>query len=324
MSPSSLTARRKRFLIAALVVALVFVLLPLIDLLLLSKQVEKVNFAQPIGKGSDTWLLVASDSRADAPSYLQSDEDEQAQGERADLIFLARRSGAKLILATLPRDIDVNYQNNPATRLTLMLVFGPTRLNASLCNDIGVPAEHYMQIDMNGFVKLTDALGGVQIDVAHPMRDRDAKLNLKSGRQTLHGKQLLAFVRARSYQELIDGKWQTISAEEGANMRMEHSKIAVNEIRDKLTKTKNPFVWRKAAWSVSKDIKIDENSSWSEVLALTRGSLELHTIDSEIVSADKLHRKLTPKGEKQLRDLGFKKPCKLYHRETTSKFNLKD
>lgn len=324
MPSTPVTTRSKRLLIGTLIVALLLVLLVVMDLFLLSRQVDRVIFAQPSGNGSDTWLLVASDSRAEAPSYLQSDEDEQAQGERADLIFLARKSGTKLILAALPRDIDVNYQNNPSTRLTLMLVFGPTRLNASLCNDIGVPADHYMQIDMSGFVNLTDALGGVEIDVTHPIRDRDAKLNLKSGKQTLNGRQLLAFVRARSYQELINGKWQTISAADGANMRMEHSKIAVNEIQDKLVNTKNPFVWRKAAWSVANGIKIDENSSWSEVLALVKGKLELHTIDSEIVSSDKLHRRLTSKGEQQLRDLGFKKPCKLYHRETTSEFDLED
>ncbi len=203
-----------------------------------------------------------------------------------------------------------------------MLVFGPTRLNASLCNDIGVPANHYMQIDMSGFVKLTDALGGVEINVTHPIRDRDAKLNLKSGKQNLNGRQLLAFVRARSYQEFIDGKWKTVSAEKGANMRMEHAKMAIHEIEDKLNRTKNPLIWRKAAWSVAHGIKIDENSSWSQVLALVNGNLEFHTIDSEIVSSDKLHRKLSPKGEQQLRDLGFKKPCKLYHRETTTEFNF--
>ena len=80
MPSTPVTTRSKRLLIGTLIVALLLVLLVVMDLFLLSRQVDRVIFAQPSGNGSDTWLLVASDSRAEAPSYLQSDEDEQAQG----------------------------------------------------------------------------------------------------------------------------------------------------------------------------------------------------------------------------------------------------
>lgn len=322
MSTSFSFSRYRRPIVVSLVLLVALALFPVIDLLILSSQVQKANFAKPSGEDSDTWLLVASDSRENAPHEILQKNDIQEYGERADLIFLARRAGDKLIVAALPRDIDVVYQNNPRNRLTLMLTFGPTRLNAAVCNDLGIPAGHYLQLDMNGFVNLTDAVGGLEVELAHPMRDRDTKLNLKEGKQTLSGKQALAFVRARSYQELIDDKWQDVAPGKGANMRIEHSKMAIQQIKRKLRTSKNPFVWRKAIWSVGKDAKIDEYSSWRDLLTLVRGEIVSQTIDTEIVSADSLHRRLTPKGIKQLEELGFKKPCRLPYGETTTDPNV--
>lgn len=60
-----------------------------------------------------------------------------------------------------------------------------------------VRVDHHMVIDFDGFKQLVDSVGGVQVCLPDPVRDRDAKLDLPAGRQTLRGEDALGYVRAR-------------------------------------------------------------------------------------------------------------------------------
>ena len=61
----------------------------------------------------------------------------------------------------------------------------------------GIKIDHWATIDFNGFIKVVDALGGVEVCLDRAVKDRKSKLDLPAGRTNVDGAQALAFVRAR-------------------------------------------------------------------------------------------------------------------------------
>lgn len=64
-------------------------------------------------------------------------------------------------------------------------------------NLTGIRIDHHLVADFSGFMKVVDAVGGVEVDVAERVRHRQYGVTLQPGRQTLRGKEALTFVRAR-------------------------------------------------------------------------------------------------------------------------------
>ncbi|MBB1258418.1 LCP family protein [Streptomyces sp. OF8] len=60
-----------------------------------------------------------------------------------------------------------------------------------------IRVDHHVVIDFQGFKRLVDAIGGVEVCLPEPVRDKDADLDLPAGRQTLRGEDALGYVRAR-------------------------------------------------------------------------------------------------------------------------------
>lgn len=73
---------------------------------------------------------------------------------------------------------------------------------------MGIPIDHYVRFDFNGFVELVDALGGVEVEIDCPYYDyfqiEDVVLNVKPGLLVAYRRRsvglcaLLAWWRPRS------------------------------------------------------------------------------------------------------------------------------
>ncbi|MBP7963357.1 MAG: LCP family protein [Caldilineaceae bacterium] len=78
---------------------------------------------------------------------------------------------------------------------------GPALLAAILEARMGVPIQHYLRFEFEGFKQVIDALGGVEIQVDCPvyeyLPEEDVVLNLGAGTHTLTGRQALSYVRTR-------------------------------------------------------------------------------------------------------------------------------
>jgi LCP family protein required for cell wall assembly len=61
----------------------------------------------------------------------------------------------------------------------------------------GLPVDHVLEVDFAAVRKLTDAVGGVQVCLAKPLRDSRSGLDLGAGTHRLTGAQALALVRTR-------------------------------------------------------------------------------------------------------------------------------
>jgi len=74
---------------------------------------------------------------------------------------------------------------------------GRAALIATVESLTGTSIDHYGEINLAGFVELTDALGGVPVCLNKPVRDSYSGLDLPAGYQTVSGQVALAFVRQR-------------------------------------------------------------------------------------------------------------------------------
>lgn len=63
----------------------------------------------------------------------------------------------------------------------------------------GVRVDNHMVLGFDGFTRLVDELGGVEVNLPLPERDPNVGLDLPAGRMVLHGSDALAYVRAREY-----------------------------------------------------------------------------------------------------------------------------
>ena len=74
---------------------------------------------------------------------------------------------------------------------------GPACTAKTLEQLTGVYIDHYLEIDFEGVIKMSNALGGVPMNICSPIHDAHTGLNLPAGEVNLKGEQALAFVRAR-------------------------------------------------------------------------------------------------------------------------------
>ena len=74
---------------------------------------------------------------------------------------------------------------------------GPALTVATVERTTGVRIDHYLEVDFLGFVRLVDAVGGVDVCSPTRLRDRKAGLRLPAGVHHVDGETGLAYVRAR-------------------------------------------------------------------------------------------------------------------------------
>ena len=108
-----------------------------------------------------------------------------------------------MTVVSLPRDTLATipaYKGKAAHQAKLNSAYeqgGAPLMVKTVTQMTGVPIDHYVEINFNGFLKMVDAVGGVEVCLASPMKDKKSGLNLPAGRQTISGPQSLAYVRAR-------------------------------------------------------------------------------------------------------------------------------
>ena len=118
--------------------------------------------AQQAGEEPVTFLLVGSDTRATADEGI-------AAGGRSDAIMIARfsadRQHAQLI--SVPRDSWVDIPGHGMNKVNAAYAYGgPALLIQTVERLTDVRIDHYVAIDFEGLIQVTDDLGGVDVVVA--------------------------------------------------------------------------------------------------------------------------------------------------------------
>ncbi len=236
-------------------------------------EVERVNFDGGLaGGGTGTnYLVVGTDSRAGVnpdgadAGYIFG---EGISGERTDTIAILRVEAGEVSLLAIPRDLYVPIDGGNRRRINAAFGSGgPQALVKTVQAELGIGIDHYLEVDLAGFLGLVDALGGVTIDFPHPATDDRSGLNItERGPQNLNSNQALAYVRSRRYSELIDG--QTVTDPTSDLGRVKRQQVFIGAVMDKLGSTSNPFTLVSVMRGVSDDLRVDEGMSPTDVISL--------------------------------------------------------
>lgn len=173
---------------------------------------EEVSAAlDPANGGPRIFLVVGSDSRAGLDDL---ENFGSFPGARGDVVMLVRvdPSGSTRMLS-IPRDLWVSIPGHGEDKINAAYALGGPRLMVeTVKQNLGVTINNYVEIDFVGFQALVDELGGIEIDFPYPARDAKSGLDVDAGLQNLDGSEALAYARSRSYQELQDGSWVSVDA----------------------------------------------------------------------------------------------------------------
>ena len=133
-------------------------------------------------------------------------------GVRSDTIMIVRLDPAteRAALLSLPRDLYVPIAGTRGSaRINSAIQGGPARLVATITDNFDIPIHHYLEVDLQGFRDLVDAVDGVPVYFPDPVRDRQSGLSVpEAGCVTLDPVQALAFARSRTYEVRRDGRWE--------------------------------------------------------------------------------------------------------------------
>ncbi|MBL8925358.1 MAG: LCP family protein, partial [Pseudonocardia sp.] len=182
-----------------------------------------------------TALLVGLDSRTDASgnplppgllAQLRAGDDEgQLHTDTIILLHVPAGPNARTVAISIPRDSFVALADGGNTRhkinsayrratddakaaLEAQGVSGPEldrrsrdagrrALVATVEKFTRLPIDHYAEINLAGFVEMTEAIGGVPVCLKRPEREVRSGVDLPAGPQIVSGADALAFVRQR-------------------------------------------------------------------------------------------------------------------------------
>lgn len=126
---------------------------------------------------------------------------------RSDTLMVAAidPKSDKVSLLSIPRDTRVKIKNRGYDKINAAYAYGGEKLAQSTVEDfIGVDIDHYIIVNVHAFVKIIDAIGGVDIDVEKRMYYEDPwdddgglYIDFQPGLQHMDGKTAVTYVRYR-------------------------------------------------------------------------------------------------------------------------------
>jgi LCP family protein required for cell wall assembly len=161
------------------------------------------------------YLLIGSDTRATADpnsaDFGGIGDVNAVSGQRSDTIMIMRqeKDGNGVSLLSLPRDLWVNIAGrNSASRINSAYSDGTGVLAATITQEFGIPINHVVEVDFEGFKDLIDTAGGTELCFWYVTRDTNTGLDQQPGCNQVDGLQALQYARSRHFEEFRDGEWR--------------------------------------------------------------------------------------------------------------------
>ena len=130
-----------------------------------------------------------------------SGHDDDNGGSDTNILVMVDPDQGEINAVSIPRDTLINTEWNVPKFNAAYNVGGVERLCQELSNLLGIPVDYYVAVDLEGFVELVDAIGGVNFEVPVDMNYDDPTQNLhihfSKGMQYLNGEDALKVVRFR-------------------------------------------------------------------------------------------------------------------------------
>lgn len=244
-------------------------------------------------QGVSTWLN--SSPFWDKITHLADNEDNNLKGEDADRInilligiggaghdggYLAdtimlasiKPSTKQVALISIPRDLSVPSEDGYWRKINSIHAFAEAReggsggpaMTSSLSNILDTPIDYYLRMDFQGFIKIIDELGGIDVKVENDLNDysypilgqeenddyyaRFEHLQVKKGQRHMNGSLALKYARSRHAAGI-----------EGSDFaRARRQQLIIAAVKDKLLSRGNllkPMMISRIVSELNKNIK---------------------------------------------------------------------
>ena len=198
-----------------------------------------------VAKDKSTVMIMGVDERADDVG-------------RSDTLMIATLDPDKnqAALLSVPRDTRVKIKGHGFDKINAAYAYGGRKLTQETIESLlNTHIDHYIKINVHGFTKIIDALGGIDIDVEKRMYYEDPwdddgglYIDLQPGMQHMDGKTAITYVRYRD--------------EEGDIGRIKRQQNFMKAVMDKLVSPtiipKLPAIVSAVSDSVETDMSVSE------------------------------------------------------------------
>jgi len=162
-------------LVIFIVVVLLFLIISLINL-------------NPGGKDI---LLLGMDEREDSNEFKSLTD--------TIIIYHVSSWGKKDSLISIPRDTRVQLEGYGWNKINAAYKYGGDEMiKQEIYKLTGIEVDRVMVVNFNGFKKIIDILGGIEITVEEPLHDPLSGADFNPGTYTMNGEEALSFARCRS------------------------------------------------------------------------------------------------------------------------------
>lgn len=223
------------------------------------------------------FLLVGSDGRGcidpDSP-YAGAFLGEGSEiGQRSDTIMVLRvdPDASQAAILAFPRDLWVKIAGT-GRRSRINSAFdpsNPSRLVQTIEQNFGIPIDHYVEVDFCAFKGIVDAVGGVKVPFAYPVRDRNTGLDVpQAGCVAFTGESALAYVRSRKF-EWFDGKqWRQDGTSDYGRISRQQDFIRRSLQRAVDRGARSPAVAKDLLDAALQNVRVDQDLTVNDMLRL--------------------------------------------------------
>lgn len=178
------------------------------DIIVVGKDLLVPNPAGPAASTSGQTQSVTAEPVAFVDRYvniilLGSDKRKNDTLWRTDTIIVVSVDTERNVVRVLsvPRDLWVNIPGHGEERINTADEWGelaksgsgPDTVKQVIQDTLGIPVHYYVRVDFQGFIKIINAMGGVDVDVECPLTD----IELKAGMVHMDGDLALMYSRSR-------------------------------------------------------------------------------------------------------------------------------
>ena len=235
-----------------LILVVVFILSGMVGAFFANALVDnKLDYNEDDKKG----MLVAKDK---ATVMIMGVDERADDVGRSDTLMIATLDPDKnqAALLSVPRDTRVKIKGHGFDKINAAYAYGGRKLTQETIESLlNTHIDHYIKINVHGFTKIIDALGGIDIDVEKRMYYEDPwdddgglYIDLQPGMQHMDGNTAITYVRYRD--------------EEGDIGRIKRQQNFMKAVMDKLVSPtiipKLPAIVSAVSDSVETDMSVSE------------------------------------------------------------------
>ncbi|MGD0881654.1 MAG: LCP family protein [Acidimicrobiales bacterium] len=231
--------------------------------------------------GTENILLVGSTSRCalavQATVYGLCSQG--VDGVNSDVVMILHLdpSVPSVSILSIPRDLFVpNARAEGAYKIDAALYEGPTQLVAAVEEDFGIPIQHYVELNFDGFGNVVNALGGIYMYFPEPVYDSYSDLDVTTtGCRFLNGWQALQVVRARHLQYQPPGDtdtdphdWPQEAQSDLARIQRDHEFLRVMATAVAKRGLSNPITDEQLLSGIVGQLTVDDGFTLSDMVNL--------------------------------------------------------